>query len=401
MGRHCSWNSDSRVRSAKLPYSGVARWLAILSLIAIATGVAVNFRYPYLMDFLSYWGAAVLAISGRPGDAYDMAIHHAVQQRAFTFDTRMPFAYPPPYLLVVFPFGLLPYWAAASVWIGATLTFYVAVVRRWMPDFIAQAIAFPPVAVCGIVGQNGLLTAALFIGGMSALAKQPFLAGAILGLLAIKPQLGLLFPLAFAAGREWRAFAGATVSVATLILLSLLAFGSAPWQGFYNMAPLVGSITTEGLVGWHKMASVFAALRLVGVTEPTASGVHAACAILATAVVWRLWRTTADPLARAAILAPASVLVSPYLYLYDQVLLVVSFYWLVRKGVNIGLLIPLFLLPLSTLTQFWMAEPYVNLAPLLPVSLVLLVWCHFEANSAASGATNARLAGTENSLSRE
>lgn len=401
MGRHCSWNKDSRVRSAKLPYSGIARWLAILSLIAIATGVAVNFRYPYLMDFLSYWGAAVLAISGHPGNAYDMAIHHAVQERVFSFDKQMPFAYPPPYLLVILPFGLLPYWAAASAWIGATLSLYVATVRRWMPDFVAQAIAFPPVAVCSIVGQNGLLTAALFVGGMSALARRPFLAGAILGLLAIKPQLGLLLPLAFVAGREWRAFAGATVTVAVLILLSLLAFGLAPWQGFFNMAPLVGSITTEGLVGWHKMASVFASLRLAGVTEPIALGVHAACATLSAVIVWRLWRTTADPLARAAILAPASVLVSPYLYLYDQVLLVVSFYWLVRKGVNIGLLIPLFLLPLSTLAQFWMAEPYLNLAPLLPAALVLLVWYHFGENSRASGVTNVRRAGTENSLSRE
>ena len=401
MGRHCSWNSDSRVRSAKLPYSGVARWLAIFSLIAIATGVAVNFRYPYLMDFLSYWGAAVLAISGRPGDAYDMAIHHAVQQRAFEFDTRMPFAYPPPYLLVVFPFGLLPYWVAASAWIGATLTFYVAAVRRWMPDFIAQAIAFPPIAVCGIVGQNGLLTAALFIGGMSALAKQPFLAGAILGLLAIKPQLGLLLPLAFVAGREWRAFAGATASVATLILLSLLAFGLSPWQGFFNMTGLVGTITTEGLVGWNKMASVYSSLRLAGVAEPIAAALHAICAAAATAFVWRMWGRTKDSMARAAILAPASVLVSPYLFVYDQVVLVVSFYWLVRNGANPGLLVALFLLPLTTLAQFWVPDPLINLAPVLPIVLTLLVWHHSKSNSAISGNTNSRLACTEKSLSRE
>lgn len=384
-----------------MPYPAIVRWLAILSLTAIATGVAVNFRHPYIMDFLSYWGAAVLTISGHPSDAYDVALHHTVQEQVFVFHKRMPFAYPPPYLLVILPFGLLPYWLAASLWIGTTLSFYVAAVRRWMPDFIAAAIAFPPVAVCGIVGQNGFLTAALFIGGMSVLAKQPFLAGAILGSLAIKPQLGLLLPLAFIAGREWRAFAGATATVIGLILISLFAFGFAPWRGFFNMTPLVGSITTEGLVGWYKMASVFASLRLGGVPEPIAWAIHAGCAALAAVLVWRFWQRTTDAFARAAILAPASVLVSPYLYLYDQVMLVISFYWLVRSGANQRLLIALFLLPLTTLAQFWLPDPSFNLAPLLPFALMLLVWYHPESNAETSGSTNIRLASTEKSLSRE
>lgn len=382
-----------------MPYPAIARWLAILSLTAIATGVAVNFRYPYLMDFLSYWGAAVLAISGNPGDAYDVALHHAVQERIFVFDTRMPFAYPPPYLLIILPFGFIPYWLSASIWIGTTLSLYAAAVRRWMPDFVAAAIAFPPVAVCGIIGQNGLLIAALFIGGMSALARQPFLAGAILGALAIKPQIGLLLPLAFIAGREWRAFAGAAATVLSLILLSLLAFGLAPWRGFFNMASLVGSITTEGLVGWYKMASVFASLRLGGVPEPFAWGIHAGCAALAAVLVWRFWQKTADALARAAMLAPASVLVSPYLYLYDQVVLIVSFYWLVRSGANRGLLIALFLFPLTTLALFWLPDPSLNLAPLLPFCLMLLVWYHPESSAEVSGDTNTRLASTEKSRS--
>jgi len=389
------------VTSSNLPYSAIARWLAILSLTVIATGVAVNFRYPYLMDFLSYWAAAALVVSGHSADAYDVALHHAVQEQAFAFDTRMPFAYPPPYLLVILPFGFLSYWAAASSWICATLSLYAAAVRRWMPGFVAHAIAFPPVAVCGIVGQNGFLTAALYIGGTSLLAKQPFLAGAILGLLVIKPQLGLLLPLAFVAGREWRAFAGAAASVAGLILLSLLAFGLAPWKGFYGMAGLAGSIATHGLVGWYKMASVFSSLRLAGVPEPIAMVIHATCAASAAVLVWRLWRRTTDSGARAAILVPASVLVSPYLFIYDQVVLVVSFYWLLRNQANHGLLLALFLLPLATLAQFWLVDPIINLAPVLPIALTLLVWHYSNPDATTSGNTNRRLARTEKSLSRE
>ena len=384
-----------------MPYPVATRRLAVLSLIVMATGMMVNFRYPYLMDFLSYWAAAVLAIGRQASSAYHVAIHPAVQERIFAFDTRMPFAYPPPYLLLILPFGLLPYWLAGAIWIGTTLSLYVAAARRLMPEFVAAAIAFPPVILCGIIGQNGPLTAALFIGGMSVLTKQPILAGAILGCLAIKPQLGLLLPLAFIAGREWRAFTGATIAVISLVLLSILAFGLGPWRGFFDSTALVATITTDGLVGWYKMASVFASLRLAGVSEPLAWAAHAGCAALAIMLVWRVWQQTTDPIARAAILAPASVLVSPYLYLYDQVVLIVSLYWLACCGTNRWLLIVLFLLPLSSMGQFWLTDPRINLAPLLPLALLLLIWFHPASTAARSGRTKLRLASAENSLSRE
>lgn len=364
-------------------------------------GVTANARHPYLMDFLSYWAAAILALGGHAANAYDVALHHAVQERIFPFDSRMPFAYPPPYLLLILPIGLLPYWISAAAWIGVTLSAYVAIVRRVMPEFVSVAIAFPPVAICGVIGQNGFLTATLFIGGISALGKRPLLAGLILGCLVIKPQLGLLLPLAFLAGREGKAFAGAALSVATLILLSILAFGLGPWRGFFEMAALSGSVATQGLAGWHKMASVFASLRLAGVAAPLAWAVHAAVAALGSVLVWNVWRQTRDPLTRAAILAPATVLISPYLYVYDQVMLVVSFYWLARIGASRGLLIALFLLPLATLGQFWTPDPRFNPAPILPLAFLLLVRLHLVGASSISAATNPLLAATEKSLSRE
>lgn len=350
------------------------RLLAILSLTAIATGVLINWRFPYLMDFLSYWAAGVMAVGGTPADAYDITLHHAVQARALPFDTRLPFAYPPPYLLLLVPFGLMPYALSAAVWIGITLAAYGAALRRLMPDFTAAAIAFPPVAICGISGQNGYLTAALFLGGLSAMSARPFVAGLIFGCLAIKPQLGLLLPLAFIAGREWRMFAGAATSVILMILFSLLAFGLSAWQGFFGQSALFASIASDGLVGWNKMASVYTALRLAGTASAPALLLHAACALAGAVIVWRVWNGSKDMLLRGAILAPASLLISPYLYIYDQLLLVVSFYWLARQGVSRAVLIGLFLLPLATIAQFWVDDMHVNPAPLLSVIMLLLVW---------------------------
>jgi Glycosyltransferase family 87 len=358
-----------------LPFARLFRWLAILSLTVIATGVLVNWRYPYLMDFLSYWAAAVLAVGGSPADAYDVTLHHAVQQRAFAFDTKLPFAYPPPYLLLLLPFGLLPYAAAAGVWIAATLATYAATVRKLMPDWAGAAIAFPPVAICGISGQNGMLTAALFIAGLAVLGARPFIAGILFGCIAIKPQLGVLLPLAFIAGREWRAFSGATVAVLTMIAASLIAFGTAPWLGFFRQSELFASIATDGR---HKMASVYTSLRLAGLPNQTAWVLHIGCGMVAAIAVWQVWRSTTDTLTRGAILAPASLLISPYLYVYDQILLIVSLYWLARQGLSHKWLVPLYLLPLTTIAQFWTENPTINLAPLTSIMAMSLVWSRFK-----------------------
>ena len=364
--------------SNPLPFLRLFRWLAILSLTVIATGMLVNWRYPYLMDFLSYWAAAVLAVGGSPADAYDITLHHAVQQRAFAFDTKLPFAYPPPFLLLLVPLGLLPYALSAGVWIAATLAAYALAIRKLMPDWAAAAIAFPPVAICGISGQNGLLTAALFMAGLSKLGMRPFVAGMIFGCLAIKPQLGVLLPLAFIAGREWRSFAGATVAVLMLIAASLIAFGTAPWLGFFGQSALFAAIATDGLVGWHKMASVYTSLRLAGLANPAAWALHIACAVTAALAVWHVWRTSTDTLTRGAILAPASLLISPYLYVYDQILLIISLYWLARQGISRNWLVLLYLLPLTTIAQFWTANPTINLAPLTSVAALVLVWLGFR-----------------------
>ena len=357
-----------------LPYPAVTRLLAIVSLTAIVTGVAVNWRFPYLMDFLSYWAAGVIAVGGTPADAYNVALHHAVQARALPFDTRLPFAYPPPYLLLLIPFGIMPYAMSAAAWIAVTLTGYVIAVRRLMPEFTAAAIAFPPVAVCGISGQNGYLTAALFIGGLSTMSARPFVAGLLFGCIAIKPQLGLLLPLAFIAGREWRMFAGATVSVILMTIFSLLAFGFAPWQGFFGQSALFASIASDGLVGWNKMASVYAALRLAGMANTPALLLHIAFAAAGAVMVWRMWSGSKDILLRGAILAPASLLISPYLYVYDQISLVVSLYWLTQQSVSRPLIIALFLLPIATIAQYWAGGLSINPAPLLQIIILLIIW---------------------------
>ena len=59
-----------------------------------------------------------------------------------------------------------------------------------------------------------------------------WLAGLVIGLLTIKPQLGVLIPLALIAGRYWRAIAGAVLSSALLAALAYALFGIETWRAF-------------------------------------------------------------------------------------------------------------------------------------------------------------------------
>src|SRR5207248_327842 len=155
-----------------------------------------------------------------PAAAYDYARVSAVQLGALPWREGaavpiFPWHYPPMFLIIVAGLALLPYGTALAAWLAATLLAYPATVRAIPPDrpAIMAALAFPAVFVNLGHGQNGFLSTALLGGGLLLLGRRPALAGFLLGLLAYKPQLGLLLPLALLAGSHWRAMivAGLTV----------------------------------------------------------------------------------------------------------------------------------------------------------------------------------------------
>ena len=326
------------------------------------------------MDFISFWAAGKLVLAGNAKAAFDVALHNQVQAALVDFDGLMPFAYPPPFLLVVTPFAMLPYGIAAIVWVAITYTLYIAAARRFAPSSGWTAAAFPPVLVNGIIAQNGLLTGAVFISGMTLLKRHPLRSGLMLGCLVIKPHLAVLFPLALAAGRNWRAFAGAAASSVGLSLIALLAFGSDVYQAFFEQMPLFSSIAAQGLVGWHKMASVYASLRLAGAGPAVAWSAHILIACTAALAVGLVWRSDTALDAKAAILAAASVLISPYLYLYDTVLLVLPFVWLARSGEDLRVLAALWCISFVVALQNWGLNDVLNPAPLLPIAMIALIW---------------------------
>jgi Glycosyltransferase family 87 len=352
----------------RLPMMAVALLFLFVAVLALVTVL----RDPYQMDFISYWAAARLGLEGNPAAAYDFAAHRAVELQA-TMVGGLPFGYPPGFMLLVAPFALFSYPVGAVAWVVVTFALYAWAVRAWRPDFLWPALAMPPVLINAITGQAGFLTAALFLGGAALLPKRPFAGGLILGLLVVKPQLGLVLPFVLLAGRQWRAIAGAAASSVGLLLLGLIAFGWRTYEAWIGQASLFASVASEGLAGWHRMASIYAAARFAGLGAGPAWILHGLVALAALAAALWVWHRYADWGARIAALAAATVLASPYMFGYDTLILVAAFAWLVARGRHLVPAAACWAVLLLGLLQAlgWSAGP--NLAPLAPIVLLALV----------------------------
>jgi Glycosyltransferase family 87 len=365
-------------------YRLVGHAFALIILAAAAWEIIANVRHPADRDFLSFWGAAQMAFAGTPALAYDNAALHALQATVATFggSGEMPFPYPPAYLLLIMPFGVLPFPAAMAAWSLCTLAFYLFAVRRLIPQSGWLALAFPVVFANAAIGQNGLLTAGIFMLGTALLEGRPFAAGLVLGCLVLKPQLALLVPIALLAGRQWKAIAGAAISASAVLLVGLAAFGLATTEAWIHQLPLYARIGRDGLVGWSKLASVYAAARQAGLDAAPALVLHGLVAVAAAVGVWRVWRSKAAAAAKIAILSAAAPLVSPYVFYYDGLILVPAFFWLAREKLHPAVLLALWCLPLLSIALLDAIQPF-NFGPVAPMALTSLVYWRWHRNNVA------------------
>lgn len=357
------------------PYLLIGHTLAVLIIILSCVELARNLADPSSRDFISFWGAAKLALAGTPQLAYDSGALHMLQAKVAAFDSNsgLPFPYPPAFLLLVLPLATFPFPVAMVLWSLGTLSVYALIARSFAPQSRWLMASFPAVYVIAAIGQNGFVTAALFLGGLILLQReQKFAAGLVLGCLIMKPQLALMLPVAMLAGREWRVIAGAVVSATTVLLIGLFVFGPATSLAWINQMPLFVKIAEDGLVGWHKLVSVYAACRQAGLPAALAFAVHCAVAAGAAFLVARVWRSDAQPVAKAAVLGAATMLASPYLYLYDSLVLIPAFVWLVQRRAPVHLVGLLWLLPAVIVAQTAYDTGAFNLGPLLPIVLLLL-----------------------------
>ncbi|HUD27893.1 MAG TPA: glycosyltransferase family 87 protein [Novosphingobium sp.] len=338
--RRMDWLGAARVR-------GYLRLLALLNaamlafLVLTAQGGVDRNGFLLGSDFVSFWTVGHMLHSGV--DPYDGAAHIAAQRSFFASDTGYTaFFYPPSFLPFCWPLGLLGYFPALAAWLLATGAVYAAAVRAWwgevgkaMPAWLPLA-AFPAVPIVVTHGQTAFLVAGLLGLGAWLVPSRPVLAGVLFGLATIKPQFGLLLPVALLLTREWKVIAAATLTALALAAFSALAFGHGVWPEWLAASARAQDAMAAGAVGHAKMTSPFAALKLLGAPTTLAYGAQALVSVaLAGLVASAAWRRRWSPGLAALVLA-AAPLATPFVLDYDMVLLAFPLVWLAGEGLRHG-----------------------------------------------------------------
>jgi hypothetical protein len=315
-------------------------------------------------DFVNYWSGAFLALHGRTAEVYDFAAFHA-------FETSITgphiglyhYSYPPVLLLLSLPLALIPYLPALGVWLVATwYGFYRSLLLSGGKAVLLLSLATPALFVNALLGQNGVLTAALLGGGLQLVDRRPVLAGVLFGALAYKPHLALMLPVALIAGRRWTTFGAAAATALILVSASAMIFGVDRWLEYERNLSLLRTVILEDGTGiWHRMVSVFVFARRLGAGVGFAYVVQVASALIASYYVFRSWLRDDPAHLRNAMVVVGICLATPYLQDYDLVMAAFVVVWLqpeqmgsqkhwIRAAMAAVLLLPLVAAPFGKAT---------------------------------------------------
>lgn len=353
------WTSAPSAAGSILTRRRIARWAGAVLAVYIVLGIGFHVvtrsqtgagGNPAVTDFNTFYAAPLLTAREGAAALYDNARLHPVEKEAVNLahggrltpaqlDTVPVFGwyYPPSFLLFLTWLTLLPYNVAYVAWGAVTAIPYLAAMRAAARDPLGPllGLAYPAALINGLFGQNGFLSAGLLGLGLALLDRRPAAAGICIGLLSFKPQLGVLIPLALAAGGHWRAFLAAGLTVAAMALASAGLFGIESWEAFLSGASRATTLM-ETRTPWGLMPTTFAAARLAGAPAGLAYALHGTVALAAAAVVLRLWRGSAARETKAAALCLGTLLATPFAYAYDLVLLALPTAWLWRDILDRG-----------------------------------------------------------------
>jgi arabinofuranan 3-O-arabinosyltransferase len=295
-------------------------------------------------DFVNVWAAGKLALQGHPALAWDWDVQRGIELDVLKQDWSggyFAWHYPPPFLFVAAFLAQFPYTLAFVGWVSVSFVPYALVMRAIVGRTFGFVLAagFPIVFSNVLVGQNGFLTAALVGGTLYLLPVRPVLAGICLGFLTYKPQYGFLFPIVLIASGRWTSFVSAGIAAVLLAAASWLAFGIVSWQAFFHWLPHFSqAFLVEGKATWWKLQSLYSLVRYLGGGEQLGWAFQWVLTATVAVVLVLLWRSPVRYSLKAAALAVGTLLTTPYLFMYDIMVLAIAVAFLVRIGLKDGFL---------------------------------------------------------------
>ncbi len=292
----------------------------------------LNGKLP-IWDFSNLWAAGHFVREGRLELLFDPPAYRAALRALFTpLLTDQEWSYPPSMLLIGVPLAFLPALPAYLLWTFGTLSlFHLSIRTLKLPLAVQGALLVSPgVVMSVVVGQNGVFTASLLLGGLLLVERRPVLSGVLIGLLTVKPHLGLLLPFCLLANRKGKTFAAATLTALLLVAVTALLFEPSVWMSFRTVtAPMMtGILEAPYPQSYHTLAlTVFTAARSFGWGLGASYGLQAFVSALCLAASIWLWWPRVHILGderRAVLTGLLTLIATPYGYVYDCVPLSVA-----------------------------------------------------------------------------
>lgn len=239
-----------------------------------------------------------------------------------------PFVSPPPVAWLAAPLNSLPESAAESLWLallGAAL-----VAAAWLaapPGWPARLrytslLVLTWAAMLAVVTGNVVVLVALGLVVAARLLEggREVLAGVVLGLAVVKPQVMFLVPVCLLLTGRLRATAAFAVMATVLAGVAALTLGSHGLQSYRDLLRFVAGFGQEQ------------GLSVTGLVGPLAARVVTGVLLSAAACLAAVLARRRGAVAVVAIGTLGSLLVSPYLNLEDYVLLLPAVMLVLRSG---------------------------------------------------------------------
>jgi hypothetical protein len=240
-------------------------------------------------DFAVYYIFARVGIDHGWQSLYDAG---AMRQEWLALGSAFlyPALYPPTLAWFVAPFAALPFAAGYALW--NVLLIASLLVTRWLTvpastwlariGHLAFAVALPAVAFGLLLGQVVIVVAAaVAISWWLLRHNRPLVAGLVLSLIALKPQLALLLPIALLVAGQWRTFLSWAAGSLVMLGAALATIGVSGLQTYASL--LAASTHALGTV------MVYPELTLPGLLGSGWTGAVAQglVAVITLVLVWR------------------------------------------------------------------------------------------------------------------
>ena len=293
-------------------------------------------------DFAAYWQAGHMILAGQ--DMYDSSEWIVERERRGTaLHSEPTFHYPLPFAVLFSPLALFPVESAYTLWlffgqiailtsILILLSFYPA--RTGYIELFAIAGIFLFRPSFSVIFNGQILSLLLIFVCASILLfhyQEWFWGGLTLSLLSLKPSIGLpilaLAGLWLLAKKQWPGIFGIALGCITLLLAGMLIDPNWPIEYIR-----VSGDSFSKYFGLHPtMWGVVDKIFIQDTKSLVAGGAVSLIIFLTEAYVLNRKGINNAPIEAFASILPAGLLIAPYSWSYDQILLAVSLIYLMIR----------------------------------------------------------------------